>query len=139
MIRLTRMTLRLRLSLRMTRAMVDLTADEQAQLLAVQYPYLESQDIERALAPLSIQGLHLQRNQVREFLAEHVQPVLAGAGEEPPHGLIAVSVVDFSQVFGWAESLSDDDPQTKAKLDEIRHILDSRRWIRRLRRRLSRN
>ena len=33
---------------------------------------------------------------------------------------IAVSVVDFSQVFGWAESLSDDDPKTRAKLDEIR-------------------
>ena len=33
---------------------------------------------------------------------------------------IAVSVVDFSQIFGWAESLSDDDPETKAKLDEIR-------------------
>jgi hypothetical protein len=29
-----------------------------------------TRDIERALAPLSIQGLHLQRNQVREFLAQ---------------------------------------------------------------------
>lgn len=29
-----------------------------------------TRDIERALAPLSIQGLHLQRNQVREFLAK---------------------------------------------------------------------
>ena len=28
-----------------------------------------TREIERALAPLSIQGLHLQRNQVREFLA----------------------------------------------------------------------
>jgi hypothetical protein len=29
-----------------------------------------TRDIERALAPLTIQGLHLQRNQVREFLAQ---------------------------------------------------------------------
>jgi len=29
-----------------------------------------TREIERALAPLSIQGLHLQRNQVREFLAQ---------------------------------------------------------------------
>jgi hypothetical protein len=28
-----------------------------------------NREIERALAPLSIQGIHLQRNQVREFLA----------------------------------------------------------------------
>jgi len=31
-----------------------------------------TRDIERALAPLAIQGLHLQRNQVREFLAQKV-------------------------------------------------------------------
>ena len=28
-----------------------------------------TRDIERALAPLSVQALHLQRNQMREFLA----------------------------------------------------------------------
>ena len=28
-----------------------------------------TREIERALAPLSIQGIHLQRNQMREFLA----------------------------------------------------------------------
>lgn len=31
-----------------------------------------TREIERALAPLAIQGLHLQRNQVREFLAQKV-------------------------------------------------------------------
>lgn len=31
-----------------------------------------TRDIERALAPLAIQGLHLQRNQVREFLVRKV-------------------------------------------------------------------
>jgi len=29
-----------------------------------------TREIERALAPLSIQGIHLQRNQIREFLAQ---------------------------------------------------------------------
>ena len=33
---------------------------------------------------------------------------------------IAVSVVDFSEVFGWANKLSDSDAKTVAKLDEIR-------------------
>ena len=33
---------------------------------------------------------------------------------------IAVSVVDFSEVFGWANKLSDGDARTVAKLDEIR-------------------
>jgi hypothetical protein len=30
-----------------------------------------TREIERALAPLSIQGIHLQRNQMREFLAQN--------------------------------------------------------------------
>ena len=33
---------------------------------------------------------------------------------------IAVSVIDFSEVFGNANRLGDDDPKAKAKLDEIR-------------------
>ncbi len=33
---------------------------------------------------------------------------------------IAVSVIDFSEIFGYANALSDDDPKTKAKLAEIK-------------------
>ncbi len=32
---------------------------------------------------------------------------------------IAVSVIDLSQIFGWAAKLTDDDPKVTAKLDEI--------------------
>ena len=44
-------------SLRQTRTMVDLTTDEQRQLLSAQYPYLEAREIHRALTVADFEAM----------------------------------------------------------------------------------
>ncbi len=84
-------------ALRQSLAMTDLTADEQRQLLAVQFPYLDKTEIERALAvPDPEQLLAAMETATAEVTSRGVADML------PPGQYNRVLVVD-----GQAESLRD--------------------------------